>query len=81
MAIYIKAEKESETDLYVIYNYGTNPDNLNMKLKFIKSTYEVKRLVEAEEFPHDITAMMISAKIYGYYKKNGFYPEEISKEA
>lgn len=81
MAIYIKSRKESETDSYVIYRYGTNPDNLNQRLKLLRSTSEVKRLVEKEEFPYDITAMMISARIYGYYKENGFYPEEISKEA
>lgn len=81
MAIYIKAKKESETDSYVIYRYGTNSDNLNEKFKLLKSTSEVKKLVGTKEFPYDITTMMIAGRIYGYYKENGFYPEEISKQA
>lgn len=81
MAVYIKAKKESETDLYVIYNYGTNPENLNSRLKLFKSDFKVKILSGNEEIKADYTSMLISAKIYGYYRQKGFYPEEISKES
>lgn len=81
MAIYIKAKKESETDLYVIYNYGTNPENLKSRLKLFKSDFKVKILSGNEEIKADYTSMLISAKIYGYYQQKGFYPEEISKES
>lgn len=81
MAVYIKAKKESETDLYVIYNYGTNPENLNSRLKLFKSDFKVKILSGNEEIKADYTSMLISAKIYGYYQQKGFYPEEISKES
>lgn len=81
MAIYIKAKKESETDSYVIYNYGTNPENLKSRLKLFKSDLKVKILFGNEEIKANYTSMVISAKIYRYYMENGFYPDEISKES
>lgn len=81
MGIYIKAKKISENKESLIYNYGLSPDDLKYVLKIYKGSYEVKRIFGSQEISPDITSMMISAKIYGYFKCNGKFPDEISKEA
>lgn len=81
MAIYVKGKKIEETQDFVIYAYGDNPDNLIGRIKIMLNCSKIEALVPLEGEKHPFLAIAITGKILSFHKNNGYFPDEISKQS
>ena len=54
MGIYIKAKLISESDTHVMYRYGFTQENMDAILKMDKYSFEIVRIIDNHEYPHDL---------------------------
>lgn len=81
MAIYVKGKKIEETEESVIYAYDEKPDNLTGQFKLYRdgSNWEVLKL--ADKDVSNWSASLIMTKVLRFYKENGYFPDEISRQS
>ena len=80
MGIYIKAKLISESDTHVMYRYGFTQENMDALLKMDKYSFEIVRIIDNHEYPHDLPSVMIASRIVKYYKIHNCFPSEITKQ-
>lgn len=81
MAIYIKSKKIEETESYVIYSYGDNPDDLNGKFKLYKNSKEWETLKLSDKDFNNFLSGRIMVKVWKFYVENRYFPDEISRQS
>ena len=72
MGIYIKAKLISESDTHVMYRYGFTQENMDGLLKMDKYSFEIVRIIDGYEYPHDLPSVMIASRIVKYYKTHKY---------